>query len=265
MKSSEYWFNREQYTLFDKTEEQTMRQVIRLYRYALQKLKKQVRQLYKDIEADSENGIVSITDLYRYDEYYKIANELNNNLTSIGESSIEIFEGQFLKLYKNTQDIFDKSNLNWCRVKPTVKPEDVVNELWTKDNIRWSDRVWHNQELLQQKVMESLVECFSKGVSINQVVRYMAEDMNSGVYAARRLLRTEMNRIQNQATIERFKANGVERYKIVGADDDKTCDICRAQQGKIYNIEDAVPGSTLPPWHPNCRDGIAPIVRGFND
>ena len=261
MRSSEYWFNREQYTLFDKTEEQTMRQVIRLYRYALQKLKKQVRQLYKDIEADSENGIVSITDLYRYDEYYKIANELNNNLISIGESSIEIFEGQFLKLYKNTQDIFDKSNLNWCRVKPSVKPEDVVNELWTKDNIRWSDRVWHNQELLQQKVMESLTDCFSRGVSIDQVVRYMAEDMNSGVYAARRLLRTEMNRIQNEATLERLKANGVKRYKIVGADDNRTCELCKSMQGKIFRIEDAIPGVNLPPFHPNARCGIAPIIE----
>lgn len=265
MKSSEYWFNRDQFNLFDKTEEETMRQVIRLYRYALQKLKKEVRQLYKKIEADSENGDISVVDLYRYDEYYKIANDLNNNLTSIGESSIEIFEGQFLKLYNNTQAIFDNAPKWWCKVKPSVKPEDVVNELWTKDNIRWSDRIWHNQELLQQRVMESLVECFSRGVGIDQVVRYMAEDMNSGVYAARRLLRTEMNRIQNQATIERFKANGVERYKIVGAHDNKTCPVCEAMIGKIFNIEDAVPGSTLPPFHPNGRCGIAPIVRGFND
>lgn len=262
MKSSEYWFNRIQYDLFDKTEEQAMRQVVRLYRYALKKLKKEVRQLYKDIEANNENGIVSITDLYRYDEYYKIANELNNNLTSIGEKSIEVFEGQLLKLYENTQNIFDKSEVPWCRVKPNVRPEEIVNELWTNDNVRWSDRIWHNQELLQQKVMESLTDCFSRGVGIDQVVRYLAEDMNSGVYAARRLLRTEMNRIQNQATIERFKANGVERYKIVGADDNRTCDLCRSMQGKIFNVEDAVPGSTLPPFHPNARCGIAPVIRG---
>ena len=265
MKSSAYWFNRDQFSLYDKTEEEAMREVIRLYRYALKKLKKEVRQLYKDIEANNENGIVSITDLYRYDEYYKIANELNNNLTSIGEKSIEVFESDLLKLYENTQKIFDNSSVPWCRVKPSVRPEDVVNELWTKDNVTWSSRVWHNQELLQQRVMESLTDCFSRGVGIDQVVRYLAEDMNSGVYAARRLLRTEMNRIQNQATIERLKANGVRRYKIVGAHDDRTCPLCKQMIGKTFNIEDAVPGSTLPPFHPNGRCGIAPVIRGINE
>lgn len=261
MKSSSYWFEREQYSLFDKTEEEVMPVIIRLYKKELQKLKKEVRQLYKNIEADSENGVVSITDLYRYDDYYKIANELNQSLIAIGESSIKVFEGEFLKLYEKTQDILDKSPI--LRTRPTVKPEDIVNELWTKDNIRWSDRIWHNQELLQQKVMESLTDCFSRGVGVNQVVRYLAEDMNSGVYAARRLLRTEMNRIQNEATIERYKANGVKRYKCIEADDDRTCPICKAMSGKIFNIEDAVPGSTMSPFHPQCRGGVAPVVEAL--
>lgn len=258
MKSSSYWFTRLQASLFDKTEAEVMPIIIRLYKKELRKLKKEVRQLYKDIEADSENGIVSITDLYRYDEYYKIANELNNSLTTIGESSIKVFEGNFLKLYENTQGILDKSSI--LLAKPSVRPEDIVNELWTKDNIRWSDRIWRNQELLQEKVMESLVDCFSRGVGIDQVVRVLAEDMNSGVYAARRLLRTEMNRIQNEATIERYKANGVRRYKCIEADDNKTCPICKAMNGRIFNIEDAVPGSTMSPYHPCCRGGVAPIV-----
>lgn len=110
--------------------------------------------------------------------------------------------------------------------------------------------------------MNTLTDCVSRGLGVNQVVGYLAEDYKTSVYQAERLIRTELSRIQNQAALDRYIASGVEFYEIIGADDDRTCEVCGQMIGKIYSVMKAIPGVTLPPFHPNGRCGIVPVVIG---
>lgn len=110
--------------------------------------------------------------------------------------------------------------------------------------------------------MSTLTDCVSRGLGVNQVVGYLAEDFKTGVYNAERLIRTELSRIQNQSALDRYIASGVDFYKIIGADDDRTCEICKSKIGKTYSVLEALAGETLPPFHPNGRCGIVPVVIG---
>ena len=270
MKKSSYWIDRldeQNFRLLDKSEAEIMAQVIKLYKHTMKAMEAEVRQLYADIQANKKDGIISVADLYQYDRYYKIANELNNRLYSVNESCCSIFESKFVDLYKDTQLLLKNANSElFGSPEVYVKdPRPIVNEIWTSDGKNWSDRVWANASGLEQRVMEALTDCFVRGLSVNKVVGAIDDEFKSGIYAAKRLIRTELARIQNRALLEEYIAHGVNYYKIVGTLDDRTCEVCSQQIGKIYNILEAVTGINLPPFHPNGRCCIVPVLKGVND
>ena len=65
-----------------------------------------------------------------------------------------------------------------------------------------------------------------------------------------------MAHVQYMSALERYKNSGIRRVKILTADDDKVCDVCKEESVKEYTL-DTIP--TLP-FHPNCRCCIAPII-----
>jgi SPP1 gp7 family putative phage head morphogenesis protein len=270
MAKSSYWVDRldeQNFRLLDKTEAEIMAQVVKLYRHTMKQLEGEIKQLYADIQTNKANGIVSIADLYQYDRYYKIGSELNNRLYTLGDSCCSVFESKFVDLYKDTQELLKNANKDLFDTPEGFvrDPKVIVNEIWTSDGKNWKARVWKNTTGLEEKVMDALTDCFVRGVAVNRVVASIDEAFHSGIYAAQRLIRTELSRIQNRALLEEYIAHGVNYYKIVGANDDRTCPICAEQIGKIYNIMDAVTGINMPPFHPNGRCSIVPVLKGVND
>lgn len=113
--------------------------------------------------------------------------------------------------------------------------------------------------------MDTLTDCVSRGLGVDKVVGYLADDFNVSVNQARRLVRTELSRIQNQSALDRYAASGLEYYEIIGSNDDRLCEgeeTCAAKWEIPYKIIEAVPGVNLPPLHVNCRCTIIPVVKG---
>jgi len=52
---------------------------------------------------------------------------------------------------------------------------------------------------------------------------------------------------------------GVSEYEIFITLDNRTSDICRDLEGKIFKIKDYQVGVTAPPFHPNCRSVAVPF------
>ena len=79
-----------------------------------------------------------------------------------------------------------------------------------------------------------------------------------------------MNHISNVATLDAYKASGVvKQYKYLATLDNRTSDICREMDGKLFKLSEAETGVNLPPLHPHCRsttipyfpnDEIAPLI-----
>jgi len=70
------------------------------------------------------------------------------------------------------------------------------------------------------------------------------------------LVRTEMAHIQTQAAQQRYKDYGIKQVEVFVDEDEKTCEVCAAEEGKRYNINDVMPV----PFHPRCRCCMVPVI-----
>ena len=81
-----------------------------------------------------------------------------------------------------------------------------------------------------------------------------------GYRAAECLMRTETSYVQNQTAAKSYEDAGCTDYEILTASDRRTCSRCAAQNGKRYPFTAMQPGENAPPFHPNCRCTILPVV-----
>lgn len=64
-----------------------------------------------------------------------------------------------------------------------------------------------------------------------------------------------------QGTLAGYKEDGVEKYRILATLDERTSDICRSEDGKVYDVDKAITGVNYPPYHPHCRTTTIPIYE----
>ena len=139
--------------------------------------------------------------------------------------------------------------------------KEVINAVWCSDGKNWSTRIWQNKAKLQVGLEKGLIDCISRGASKDQLVMQLMNDFNVGYRQADRLARTELSYVQNQATLDKYKQAGIKKYQVLSANDDRTCDRCKQMNGKIFLIEEAVVGETIPPFHANDRCAILAIIE----
>ena len=101
---------------------------------------------------------------------------------------------------------------------------------------------------------------FIRGDSPQDMAREIRKEFNVARSRAETLIRTDATAVVNRATIKRYKREGLKYYRILVVLDDRTTQICRniAQEDKLYKLEEAEVGVTIPPFHYNCRSTIMP-------
>jgi SPP1 gp7 family putative phage head morphogenesis protein len=136
--------------------------------------------------------------------------------------------------------------------KPSTKHiEALANERFNGDN--YSDRIWKDKQKLINKLETTLAQEFVRGKGSKVLADIFSKELNTSFYNAQRLIRTEINAISNQATLDSYQEAGVEQYKYVATLDKRTSKICRSLDGKVFNRKEAKRGVNLPPMHPYCR------------
>lgn len=263
-KSNQYWATRNRDLLFNRAlgraETQLADEYIRCYETTLS----QLSSLYDEIIADNVNGrgYVLASDLYRYDRYYELLNNLQANLVSLGRAENVIMEQRLTELYLNNRQLVQ----NELDLQSAVSPQHIksaINATWCRDGKNWSSRVWTNKDALQELVKKGIVDCIARGASKDELVKELRKNFNTGFSNADRIARTELNFVQNQAAFDEYKASGITRYQILSTHDDRTCDEpCEAEDGKIYFLNEASVGVNYPPFHPNCRCGVLAVLEG---
>lgn len=146
----------------------------------------------------------------------------------------------------------------------TPLSQGVVNQAlqnsWKGEN--YSSRVWKNRDVLASEGGKIIDAGITAGKSIQQMTVELSDLMDVGAYAAARLLRTEVNRMHNDAAIESYKAMSVKEYTYLATLDARTCVVCGALDLKTFKVSEARTGINLPPMHPNDRCTIAPKIPG---
>lgn len=141
--------------------------------------------------------------------------------------------------------------------------EDVLRTRWSGKN--YSERIWKNQKLLGSTLKQEMTTAIHRGESVQVISKRIATRMDVANSNATRLVRTELNYVENAAALRSIKDAGLGYYRFIATLDNRTTPICRAHDGRIISVEEASPGDNLPPLHPNCRSTISGSLYGPDD
>lgn len=138
--------------------------------------------------------------------------------------------------------------------------ENVLRTPWSGKN--YSERIWHNSKRLENTIQREIVAAVHRGTTIQDMSRVVRQRMNVGRYEATRLVRTELNYVENRAALDGIKDSGMKYYQFVAILDKRTSHQCREHDGKIYPVDEYSPGTNAPPLHPHCRSVIIGSIKG---
>lgn len=133
--------------------------------------------------------------------------------------------------------------------------EDILRTPWSGKN--YSERIWKNADKLTKTIQHTILNGVHRGLSVNKLAKEVQQRMGVGKSDAVRLVRTELNYVHNQATLDSLKAAHMEYFQFIATLDKRTSSTCRQHDNNIYSVADAEVGTNVPPLHPRCRSTIA--------
>jgi len=232
------------------------------YTRAAQQIARDMSALYDRIQS----GTATANDLYKYNRLYKMMAEVNKELKKLNAKEVRLLERDFRDLYDANQRML-RSEFGFTSKLPKSAADKVIRAIWAPDAMNWSKRCWIDKAKLIQSLEKGLIDCVVRGASRQEVVAQIRDEFDTSYYRADRLVRTELNYIQTQSTLDQYAAEGIEKYMIIDAGDypgsgvkpERECTTCRnLADGGPYPVAKAEAGVNLPPIHPNCRCTIAP-------
>lgn len=271
-----YWRRREmrqRANLYDKTVTDLDKELGKQYLRVSEKLKREFLSTIEELK--SKEGVIQPSDLYRSDRYYRLMNQVNEELSNLALKQSKAFENAMPKVYEEQSIIENRVLGDKFGLYSTVDKEAakrVVDELWCSDGKGLSDRIWKNKDYLMQSLEQSLFDFVSMGQPTAQLTQdlisaqmgrpfselsnILDKDFREAYNNARRLVRTETARVQNRATQDRYKDAGFTKYRIVAEPD--CCEVCDDLSKQVFDIDDLVI-----PAHPNCRCAMAAITESL--
>lgn len=255
-----YWERRlqeQQDLLYNKTQKEIEEILVKEYQQAFQSIMAEAQLLW--LQITREGTETRVNNLYRYNRYFELMNTINSTLSSLGQAEIEINNEKMTELYLRTGELLQKENRISFTLLDRQGAQKTIDAIWCADGKHWSNRVWDNKKKLQQRIERGIIDCVSRGVSKDEMVKEFQKIFRVGFAEADRIARTELANVQNQAAKEGYQAAGFNSYKFLAAIDERTSDICQELNGKVFNFNAAVVGENFPPCHPNCRSTIIAV------
>lgn len=230
------------------------KRIKQLYVSAARQVKMDLWELYDKVQNKSDSVIPN--DFYKCQKYFQLLNNLNDNIRALGGAEEKVMESQLLDMYADSQKAVQSGYAFTVGYKTSA--ERVIDQVWTPDGIHYSNRIWRDKSKLTDRLTSGLNECISRGLPFDKVADELIKEFNVSRNAADRLVRTELAHVQNEAAADTYKAAGVEKYKVLSnqADDD-----CLDLDDEEFSFDDAQIGVNFPPFHPNCRCTIAPVIN----
>lgn len=135
----------------------------------------------------------------------------------------------------------------------------AMDTAWSGRN--YSARIWRNTDHLAQMLEDEIEAAFLSGKSVRRMANVIMDRFGVGYRAAECLMRTETSYVQNQTAAKSYEDAGCTEYEVLTAQDRRTCQYCAKQNGKRYLLATMQAGENAPPFHPNCRCTVLPVVE----
>jgi SPP1 gp7 family putative phage head morphogenesis protein len=166
----------------------------------------------------------------------------------------EVYTDAYYRTWYNIDQYYG-FHQEFARVNPRTIDELIK---YPFNGANYSGRIWKQKDHMLQVLTEDITTMLVQGKNPQTLVKDFAKRFNTKEYEAYRLLHTESSFIIEQGTLAAYKEDGVEKYQILATLDMKTSDICREQDGKVYDVDKATVGVNYPPLHIFCRSTTIP-------
>lgn len=124
---------------------------------------------------------------------------------------------------------------------------------------------WLDEQKLatQIKVKQTIRLGVLNGLSSSKIVDALYAEPGNPFLGAKRnaeiMVRTASAHVTSQASLKTFERVGFGQYQLSAVLDSRTTPVCRALDGKIYNVSDK--GRKVPPFHPGCRTVMIAVTE----
>ena len=275
-------------------------ELAKYYRESLSEIEKDIALLYAKFGKDNQLTYAEARKLIRGDEFgewrmtlkeyvaaartnSKILRELNTlamrsrisrleklytdaliELQDLGERSERVVTDFLTTAYKERyyHGVYDLAKSGQVTVPvAAVQPKNVEKVLasrWAGGN--YSSRIWANTEKLSGVIKDTISAGLHRGLSVPKMAKLVEGKMNAGISNAERLVRTEMNFVQNHAARESLEAAGLDEYEFIAVLDSRTTPRCQSLDGTFHLLSEYSPGTNAPPMHPRCRSTISAVL-----
>ena len=239
-------------TLLRGTEYKQWRYDIEKYVKEIERLKKsnpvEFRKLSVELETLAYRSRISRLDSLKAGIDYELiqaGEKINNKVT---DTLTEVYKDTYASL---TEDLHFKKGV----ISSSVIKKALEND-WSGAN--YSSRIWSNTDNLAKAIKNEVVIGLNKGLNYRTMSQNIAKKFETSYKNAERLVRTETNHIQNQATLMGYTDAGVVKYQFLAVLDSRTSHTCSELNGEVFKTEDATEGENYPPMHPHCRSTTVP-------
>lgn len=165
-----------------------------------------------------------------------------------------ILKSSFMSIYKDGQvqansELF-KSNFR----QPTTTEEFL--RLLEQENFNYIGDWQYN---VTKNVRQQLIIAIKEGKPLSEVINILDNEGKAlSEVSLERYSRTKHTEVMNRGRLEAFESSGVvAAYQYSAILDDRTSDICRGLDGKIFQAGK----EPVPPMHFNCRSLLIPITK----
>ena len=210
----------------------------------------QAQKLYLEIETLSAKSRISRLD--------SLKTQIDMELTKLIFGVEDNAKNTLTSVYRDTFIEVTKD----LGINPIVsrdKIKTVLDKPWSGAN--FSQRLWSNTDKLAETVKQEIVNGMIQGINLKTMTKRVSERFETAKKNdIERLLRTEVNYVLNQATLDGYKEAGIEKYEFSATLDSRTSQICSELHGNIFEIKNIAVGLNYPPMHPRCRSTTVPII-----
>ena len=126
----------------------------------------------------------------------------------------------------------------------------------------FSDNVWRNKDNIVAFVNSEVRKGLVTGQDVRETAKLLHLQEAVAYHQAERLVRTENCVARTQGTLNGYKNSGtVNAVEILVANDERMCPNCGSRAGTVIQLDKAVIGNNIPPFHCNCRCCILPVIN----
>ncbi|MDN3956193.1 minor capsid protein [Sporolactobacillus laevolacticus] len=239
-----------------------MSDILKAYSQALDDVRTEMAKIYAQHMVD---GKLQVNLQQRYTILQRLEKKLTQMYQKLGEvdfdTTSKILYDIYSESYYRTAYAIDRGMT--VEIAFNILPPEMINAAVNTpiDGTMFSDRIWHNKEVLVNRLRNLLEKAIIQGTDPQKLAKLLKDEFGVSANESKRLINTELARVVSQANDSIYKQSKVVTQVMWDSTlDNKTSQICRHLDGQKWNVNANHP---TPPAHPHCRSCLIPIVPGW--